>query len=88
MSKQAINALNRKQKKKEQLEALEKEIKELEERAQIELGKYLMKEWNIEGNESSKNVFDVISILKQDAKELLSKSDMGKSEDQTTQKTL
>lgn len=83
MSKQAINALNRKQKKKEQLEQLEKEIKELEEKAQIELGKFLMKEWEIEGDEDSEKVFDVIKTLKNDAIDLLKENDKGKHEDQT-----
>jgi len=71
LSKQAINALNRKQKKKEQLEQLEKEIKELEEKAQIELGKFLMKEWEIEGNEGSEKVFYVIKKLKDNAINLI-----------------
>ncbi|MFG6121132.1 hypothetical protein [Thalassobacillus sp. B23F22_16] len=82
MSTQARNAIKRKNKKQEKLLELEREIKELEEKAQIELGKYLMKTWDIEDDHDSEKVFDVIDSLKEDAKSLLKdeEGDTGKSD--------
>jgi len=82
LSTQARNAIKRKNKKQEKLLELEREIKELEEKAQIELGKYLMKTWDIEDDHDSEKVFDVIDSLKEDAKSLLKdeEGDTGKSD--------
>lgn len=82
MSKQAKSVMSRKIKKQEKLEELEKEIKELEEKAQIELGKHLMNEWDIKDDADSEMVFEVISSLKEDAKKLLDdkERDTGKSD--------
>lgn len=82
MSTQAKNVIKRKNKKQEKLIELEQEIKELEEKAQIELGKYLMKTWDIQDEHDSEKVFDIIQTLKNDAKKLLNEkeSDMGKSD--------
>lgn len=82
MSKKAQNVLSKKVKMQERLDKLEKEIKELEEQAQIELGKYLIKEWEIKDDKDSEQVLEVIKVLKDQAKELLNNSDndMGKSD--------
>lgn len=95
MANQAKNAMERKSKKQSQIDKLQKEIKELEEKSQMELGKYLMKEWEIEGDEDSEKVFDVIDSLKEQATNMLKQkeessdtnSDMGKHENQTTPPT-
>ncbi len=82
MSTQAKNALKRKVKMQEKMKEMEDKIKELEEKAQIELGKYIIKEWDIQDDYDSEMIFDVITALKEDAKGLLQEkeNDMGKSD--------
>lgn len=82
MSKKVQNALTKKAKMQERLDKMQKDIKELEETAQIELGKYLIKEWDIKDDNDSEQVLEVIKALKEDAKGLLNNPDrdMGKSD--------
>lgn len=82
MSKQGKNALSRKIKMQERIKEMESQVKELEERAQLEIGKTILKEWDIKDDYDVKLVFDVIRTLKADAIELLKdkEEDMGKSE--------
>lgn len=82
MSKKVQSALTRKAKMQERLEKMERDIKELEEKAQIELGKFIIKEWEIKDDKDSEQVLEVIKTLKEDAKELLNNPDrdMGKSD--------
>lgn len=89
MSKQGKNALNRKIKMQEKMKEMEEQIKELEEKAQIEIGKHVLKTWEINDDHDSKSVFDVITKLKNEAIELLNEdeSELGKSGVQETQTT-
>jgi hypothetical protein len=89
MSKQGKNALNRKLKMQEKMKEMEEQIKQLEEKAQIEIGKHVLKTWEVNDDHDSKAVFDVIRLLKDDAIKLLNEdeSELGKSDVQETQKT-
>jgi len=95
MANQAKSAMDKKSKKQSQIEKLQREVKELEEKSQMELGKYIMKKWNINSEEDSEKVFSVIDSLKDQAINLLEQKDsssskdggMGKHEDQTTPPT-
>lgn len=83
MSKKVETALKRKAKMQERMEKMEQDIKELEEKAERELGKFIMKEWEVEDDYDSEMVLEVITELKDQAKELLSNNndnDMGKSD--------
>lgn len=82
MSKQGKNALVRKMKMQEKIKEMEQQIKELEEKAQLEIGKSILKEWEIKDDYDVKSVFDVIRTLKEDAISLLKdkENDMGKSD--------
>lgn len=76
------STLEKKSEMQDRIKKMQKEMKGLEEKAQIELGKYLIKEWEIKDSNDSEQVLEVIKTLKEDAKELLNNSDrdMGKSD--------
>jgi len=86
MSKQAIKALDKKQKMQERIKEMEAEIKDLNDKAEQEIGKYILKKWNV-GNDTGK-VFEAIDALTDQANELLKDDDdMGKYEEEKEHQT-
>ena len=92
MSKKVSKAMERRSKMQERMDKMEKEMKELEAKAFEEVGKFLFKEWEINGEVDSAIIFEAITLLKDDAISHLNSDEvsieMGKSEELETLKTL
>ena len=84
MPKNVSRALEKKLKMQERIDKMEKEMKELESKAYEEVGKYLFKTWEINGEVDSTIIFEAIALLKDDAMVHLNSDkvsiEMGKSE--------
>lgn len=85
MANKVSKTIQKKQKMQERIEKMEEEVKELERKASEEIGKHVLKTWNVQ--DDSDKVFDVIESLKKDADNLLEQDDLGKSESDETQET-
>lgn len=85
MANKVSKTMQKKQKMQERIEKMEEEVKELERKASEEIGKHVLKTWNVQ--DDSDKVFDVIESLKKDADNLLEQDDLGKSESDETQET-
>lgn len=83
MSKQGKKALERKLAMEEKIKKMEEKVKQYEERAERELGKYIIKQWGVKDTDDSETLFEIIDLLKDDAKKLLKDKSggMGKSEE-------
>lgn len=71
MSKQGQKALAKKQDMQEKIKEMEAKVKEYEEQAEKELGKYLLKQWEVRSDVDSGKVYEVIDLLKDEAKKYL-----------------
>lgn len=82
MSKQGQKALARKQDMQEKIKELEAKAKEYEEQAERELGKHLLKQWEVRSDVDSAKVYEVIDLLKDEAKKYLkdNNNELGKYE--------
>ena len=77
-------------KMQERMDKLEQELKELELQSQQEIGKFLLKSWEIDNEDDSEKLFEVIEEMKSQALNLLKQKEsqgMGKSEEEETQTT-
>lgn len=86
MSKKASKTIEKKQKMEEKIKEMEEEIKELEKKAEQEIGKYVLKTWDIK--DDTEKVFEAIDELKHQANEIINPDDsLGKYEQDETLKT-
>lgn len=81
------------------IKEMEEKVKEYEKEAEQQLGKHVLKEWNIKSDVDSETVYEVVSLLQEEAQQLIeekkneTKEDgkenkgLGKSEKQDTQTT-
>ena len=75
MSLKTSKALSKKKEMQEKIEKMNKEIKELEIKSQQEIGKFLLKEWEIGDDVDSEILFDIISSYKADVQKRLNGSE-------------
>ena len=91
MSLKTSKALSKKKEMQEKIEKMNKEIKELEIKSQQEIGKFLLKEWEIGDDVDSEILFDIISSYKADVQKRLNGSEYeeakGNYEESETQQT-
>lgn len=91
MSIKTSKALSKKKEMQEKIEKMNKEIKELEIKSQQEIGKFLLKEWEIGDDVDSEILFDIIRSYKDDVQKRLNGSEYeeakGNYEESETQQT-
>lgn len=91
MSLKTSKALSKKKEMQEKIEKMNKEIKELEIKSQQEIGKFLLKEWEIGDDVDSEILFNIIRSYKEDVQKRLDGSEYqeakGSSEGSETQQT-
>lgn len=91
MATKTSKALSKKKEMQEKIEKMNREIKELEIQSQQEIGKFLLKEWEIGDDVDSEILFDIIRSYKEDVKNRLNGSEYdeakGNSEEYETQQT-
>lgn len=75
MSLKTSKALSKKKEMQEKIEKMNKEIKELEIKSQQEIGKFLLKEWEIGDDVDSEILFDIIRSYKEDVQKRLNGSE-------------
>lgn len=82
MSKKVQRVVDRKNKMEEKILKMQEEMKELERQAYEEVGRLVFKEWEIGADVDSEVVIDIISSLKEEARNLLMSENvqLGKNE--------
>jgi len=71
MSKKGQKALDRKMEMQDRIKEMEEKIKEYEQEAEQQLGKHVLKEWEIKSDVDSESIYEVITLLKNEAKQLI-----------------
>ena len=91
MTNKTSKALSKKKEMQEKIDKMHKEIKELEIKSQQEIGKFLLKEWEIGDDIDSEILFDIIRSYKEDVQKQLNGSEYeeakGNYEESETQQT-
>ena len=91
MANKTSKALSKKKEMQEKIDKMNKEIKELEIKSQQEIGKFLLKEWEIGDDVDSEILFDIIRSYKEDVQKRLNGSEYeeakGNYEESETQQT-
>lgn len=75
MATKTSKALSKKKEMQEKIDKMNKEIKELEIKSQQEVGKFLLKEWEIDDDVDSEILFDIIRSYSEDVKQRLNGSE-------------
>ncbi|MBE3102831.1 MAG: hypothetical protein IMZ40_01165 [Bacilli bacterium] len=75
MTSKISKTFERKVKMQEKIEKMEKEIKELELKAQQEIGKFVLSEWEISEELDSEILFDIIRGYKEDVRRKLNSTE-------------
>lgn len=92
MTVKTSKALQKKKEMQEKINKMNKEIKELETKSQQEIGKFLLKEWDIQDDVDTEILFDIIRSYSDQVKARLSgnefEEEKGKLEESETHQTL
>ncbi|MDJ0333283.1 hypothetical protein [Planococcus sp. S3-L1] len=92
MTAKTSKALQKKKEIQEKIEKMNKEIKSLEIKSQQEIGKFILKEWEIDDDVDSDILFEIIRSYSEDVKRRLSGNEFveekGKQEESDTHQTL
>lgn len=92
MTAKTSKALQKKKEMQEKIDKMNKEIKSLEIKSQQEIGKFILKEWEIGDDIDSEILFDIIRGYSEDVKRRLSGNEFdeekGKQEEFETRQTL
>ncbi|MGE6370584.1 hypothetical protein ACQKDB_15770 [Planococcus kocurii] len=92
MTVKTSKALQKKKEMQEKIDKMNKEIKSLEIKSQQEIGKFILKEWEIDDNVDSDILFKIIRSYSEDVKRRLSgnefEEEKGKQEESETHQTL
>lgn len=92
MTVKTSKALQKKKEMQEKIDKMNKEIKSLEIKSQQEIGKFILKEWEIDDNVDSHILFKIIRSYSEDVKRRLSgnefEEEKGKQEESETHQTL
>ncbi len=92
MTIKTSKTLQKKKEMQEKIDKMNKKIKTLEIRSQQEIGKFILKEWEIGDDIDSEILFDIIRSYSEDVKRRLSGNEFdeekGKQEESDTHQTL